>query len=370
MARGKIVVAMSGGVDSSTTAFLLKQEGYEVVGVHFQVWQPPLEWEKATTPRKDHLHRHSPHDALKVAELLGIQLFTVDIAERFRKKIVDPFVKEYLAGRTPNPCVVCNEEIKLTLLLQKAKDVGAEKVATGHYAVVEFDTAQGRYILRRGVDRKKEQSYYLGRLTREKLRFLKTPLGSMTKAEVRRIAESAGLPVAGKTESQELCFIPEQDYRRFVSQYAQHILGKDINTPGDILDTRGNVIGKHKGIPFYTIGQRKGLGISSLRPLYVVEIDLSRNVIIVGDKEEVMARGLIGERANWVSIDPPATEIEVDCQIRYRHPPVKARVESFPGDKVKVIFSAEQPAITPGQLAVFYHQDILLGSAFITGVLR
>lgn len=369
--KEKIVVAMSGGVDSSTTAYLLMQEGYDVVGLHFQVWQPSWEWKETTTPGKEQFPTPSAEDAQKVAHFLGIRLFIVDIAERFHKKIVEPFVKEYLAGRTPNPCVVCNEEIKLALLLQKAREIGADTVATGHYAIVEFNAEQGRYILRRGTDRNKEQSYYLGRVKKEKLPLFKTPLGSKTKAQVRDIAKSAGLPVAQKAESQEICFIPpHQDYRSFISGYALRILGKNINIPGDILDTRGKVVGRHKGIAFYTIGQRKGLGISSARPLYVLEIDPVRNVIVVGEREETMACGLIGEQANWVSIDPPSTELEVDCQIRYRHHPVRARLKFLSEDRVKVIFSTPQPAVTPGQLAVFYHQDILVGSAFISEVIR
>lgn len=359
---------MSGGVDSSTAAYLLHQQGYEIIGVHLVEWETPAEWEIAVA--KKNPRRHASHQAKVVADFLGIKLLTLDIAEIYRKKIVEPFVEQYLQGKTPNPCAVCNDEIKLSILLEKAKELNASGVATGHYARIEYDEGAERYFLRRGIDRDKDQSYYLGRVKKGKLPFFKTPLGNQTKETTRRIAREAGLPVAQTTESQDVCFILERDYRQFLLNYARFVLGKSIIEPGPIYDTEGNLIGQHKGLPFYTIGQRKGLRISSPHPLYVVEIDPKQNALIVGEKDKVFARGLIGEEANWVSIEPPAGEIEAEVQIRFRHSPAPACLRPIDNNLVEVNFSQPQPAVTPGQLAVFYQGDILLSSAFINKVIK
>ena len=305
-----------------------------------------------------------------VANQLGIPCRVVDVAGDFKKRIVVPFVQSYLSGKTPNPCVVCNDELKLEALLAQATEVGAEHVATGHYARVEYVSTSGRYEIRRSVDSTKDQSYYLGRVKAAKLPFFKTPLGNLTKKETRAIALRAGLPVAARQESQEICFIPCNDYRWFLRRYASDILHRDIAVPGPIYDVHGNRIGKHKGLPFYTIGQRKGLGISAAVPLFVVDIQPENNALIVGGKEYVFSPGLLAEQPNWVSADPPDNEVVVEVQIRYRHSPAAARLLVMQPDRLRIQFMEPQPAVTPGQLAVFYRGDVLLGSAFISEKIR
>lgn len=368
MHKGKIIVALSGGVDSGVAAYLLKQEGWEVIGVYLQVWQPPAEWWGECSMRNI---VSLPLARVKmVAEALGIKLITVDISQHFYQKIVEPFVRQYLQGKTPNPCVVCNEEIKLAVLLEQARELGASAVATGHYARVELDQKTGRYVLLRGIDHQKDQSYYLGRVKAEKLPWFKTPLGNQTKETTRKMAQAAGLREVVSRESQDICFVPEQDYRQFIINFARFMLGKEVQKPGPIYNTEGRQIGEHQGIIFYTIGQRKGLGISASQPLYVIEIDPHRNAVIAGNREQILAGGLIGEEVNWVSITQPAGEIEVEVQVRYRHPPATARLIPTGDDKVEIRFQKPQPAVTPGQLAVFYQGNMLLGSAFISKSLR
>ncbi len=368
MHKGKIIVALSGGVDSGVAAYLLKQEGWEVIGVYLQVWQPPAEWFGERSMRSPTTLTISR--ARLVAETLGIKLITVDISRTFYQKIVEPFVQQYLQGKTPNPCVVCNEEIKLAVLLEQARELGASAVATGHYARVEFDQKTGRYVLLRGIDHQKDQSYYLGRIKAERLPWFKTPLGNQTKETTRKIAQAAGLWEVVSRESQDICFVPEQDYRQFIITLARFMLGKEVQKPGPIYNTEGRQIGEHQGIIFYTIGQRKGLGISASHPLYVIEIDPQRNAVIAGNREQIFAGGLIGEEANWVSINQPSGKIEVEVQVRYHHPPATARLIPTGNDKVEVRFQKPQPAVTPGQLAVFYRGEMLLGSAFISKSLR
>lgn len=367
--KKKIVVGLSGGVDSSVAALRLREEGYDVIGVHLVVWKPPSSWDE-----EDHLHGVSTSQTAEasqaVAERLGIPCCVVNVADEFKKRIVEPFVQSYLSGKTPNPCVVCNDELKLEVLLAQAAGIGAEHVATGHYARVEFDLANDRYVIRRGIDSAKDQSYYLGRVKSGKLPFFKTPLGNLTKKETRAIAIRAGLPTAVREESQEICFIPCRDYRWFLRHYAADILHRDIAVPGPIYDVRGKRVGNHNGLPFYTIGQRKGLGISSTRPLFVIDIQPENNALIVGGKEYIAAAGLLAEKPNWVSVDPPDKEIDIQVQIRYRHPPAAAQLDVPQPDKLRIQFSEPQLAVTPGQLSVFYRDDVLLGSAFISETIR
>ncbi|MCX7765630.1 MAG: tRNA 2-thiouridine(34) synthase MnmA, partial [Candidatus Sumerlaeia bacterium] len=235
---------------------------------------------------------------------------------------------------------------------------------------VELDQRTGRYVLLRGIDCQKDQSYYLGRVKADRLPWFKTPLGNLTKETTRKIAQVAGLQEVSSRESQDICFVPEQDYRQFIINFARSELGKDVQKPGPIYNTEGQKIGEHQGIVFYTIGQRKGLGISAPHPLYVIEIDPQRNAVIAGNREQILAGGLIGEEINWVSITQPPEEIEVEVQIRYRHPPANARLKPLGEDRVEIRFHQPQPAVTPGQLAVFYQKELLLGSAFISKSLR
>jgi tRNA-specific 2-thiouridylase len=361
----KVIVALSGGIDSSVAAHILKSDGYEVVGVHLNLWCAPAEWNGGSPEGAG-----GAESARQVAEHLGIEFHAIEARDFFRSTIVEPFVREYLRGRTPNPCVVCNNAVKLALLLEKAREIGAEYVATGHYAIIELDPDLERQVIRRGTDNTKDQSYYLARITRDKLPHFKTPLGRLTKNKVRDIALELDLPSRHQPESQEVCFIPSDDYRGFVTRYARECLDEEEPKPGLIYDTKGNEIGRHKGIPFYTIGQRKGLGIAAPEPLYVIEIDVARNALVAGTKDEALFSGLTGTQPNWLATDPPEEPMDVAVQIRYRHTPVQARLTVKNNGTIEIHFATPQPGVTPGQLAVFYNNDTVLGSAFIKGPLE
>ncbi len=357
---------MSGGIDSAVAAHHLTREYDRVTGVYLHMWTPPRDW----SPSHHGTHsvtslQHSADKARAVAERLGIDFKEHDVAGDFLLRIVEPFVMRYLHGATPNPCVECNEKIKLAALQALAAEIGAEHVATGHYVRVEYSDVHRRWVLRRGADAAKEQSYYLARLDAKRLHRFKTPLGDYTKDTIRERARSLNLPVAGEAESQEICFIPSDDYRSFLKHYAEDVLDTKVSQEGPIFDTSERIIGEHKGLPFYTIGQRKGLGISAPHPLYVVDIDTRRNALIVGRKEETYSHGFLGERPNWLSIEPPGEPFEADVQIRYRHTPAPAMVTTLEDSRVEIRFEQPQPAVTPGQLAVMYRGDILLGSAYI-----
>ncbi len=358
---------MSGGVDSSIAAYLLKQEYREVIGVFLRLWRSPREWNSAQRCIDE--DEECLQDVRKVAEEIGIELVVQDVADEFKTKIVDPFVVAYLEGKTPNPCVICNEEIKLTRLMDEANRRGAEAVATGHYARVQFDKEIRRYVLLRALDQTKDQSYYLARITKQRLPYFKTPLGDKTKQEIKRLADELGLHSARKKESQEVCFIRDPDYRTFVANYARRFLQREIGRPGKIVDTEGNVRGEFEDISFYTIGQRKGLGISAPRPLYVVDIDTERNLVIVGEKDKIFSSGLVAEHPNWLSMEPE-DKIAVKVQFRYRHEPADALLRILDERHVEIMFKEPQPAVTPGQLAVWYRDDVLVGSAFITRGVR
>ncbi len=345
----KVAVAMSGGVDSSVTAAILQEKGYEVLGLTMRLWKDPQYTGGAGAV--DHLSGDLM-DAREVAQSLGITHHTVDIVEKFRREVVDNFVAEYGRGRTPNPCVVCNKRIKFGELLRKSLSLGAHALATGHYVRTGWDPDRGRYYLKKGIDRDKDQSYMLYTLSQEQLSRTLFPLGVLPKSYVRQKAARLGLPVAQKSESQEVCFIPGNDYRRFLRQQAGDF------PSGPIINTTGKIVGRHKGLPFYTVGQRRGLGISSPEPLYVVEIRYTDNTLVVGNRKETFARSLIAAGLNFIALDKVEKPLEITARIRYQADDVPGCL--YPPDKLgraRLEFGEAQQAVTPGQSVVFYLND-------------
>ena len=361
----KVVVAMSGGVDSSVAAALLKQAGHEVIGITMKVHPD----EEPGEPRRfgGCCGIEDTVDAARVARKLDIRHYVVDFREVFAREVIDDFCREYLSGRTPNPCIRCNRYLKFDTLLTRARQLDAERVATGHFARVKFDEDSHRYRLLRGVDGGKDQSYVLYGMTQEQLGHTLFPVGELTKREVRDIAAKLELPVADKPESQEICFVTDDDYARFVTEYTGH-----EPKPGPILDTDGRVLGEHRGIASYTIGQRRGLGITTkgTEPRYVVAIDPERNSVTVGGKEDVYGDRLTASALNWIAFDRLEREIEVTAKIRYRHEPAAATVAPLEGDNASVTFREPQPAIAPGQAVVFYDGDAVVGGGLIMRVVQ
>lgn len=346
----RIAVAMSGGVDSSVTAALLLQQGHDVIGITMRLFAP-----RATGIGS------AVHDAAAVARHLGIPHHIADFEQDFSRLIIDDFVNEYRCGHTPNPCVRCNRHIKFGLLLEKARELGADLLATGHYVRATVDPDGVRH-LRTAINTRKDQSYFLYTLTQPQLRQLVFPLGEMeSKETVRRLAREFGLPVSEKGDSQEICFIPNDDYVAFLE-------GSGALTPadGDIVHLNGKTVGRHHGTHRYTIGQRKGLGIAWSEPLYVTSIDAEHNVVFVGERQHVLAAGLRAEGLNWI-ISPEGEEFAGACKIRYRHQPVGCRVRLLSDGNCDVHFDIPQKAVTPGQALVFYQNDEVLGGGRIVG---
>lgn len=351
--KRKIAVAMSGGVDSSVTASLLKQQGHEVLGITMRLFAP-----RGDGPGS------AAHDAAVVARHLGIPHHLADFEPAFGELIVADFIAEYRNGRTPNPCVRCNRFVKFGLLLDKARELGADLLATGHYVLKTCDP-DGTCHLRTAACIRKDQSYFLYTLTQERLQRIVFPLGEMeSKDEVRRLAREFGLPVAEKGDSQEVCFIPGDDYVAFLEGS-----GALAPIPGDIVHVNGQVLGRHQGTHRYTIGQRRGLGIAWSEPLYVVGIDSERNVLVVGEEANVFANGLLAADLNWI-VTPEGKEFAATCKIRYRHHPVACRVRLEEGGRCEVRFGEPQKAVTPGQALVFYRGDEVLGGGRIVEAFR
>ncbi len=355
--KTRVVVGMSGGVDSSAAAALLLEQGYDVVGITLKLWPQDCvsrAEDKCCGPQ-------AVTDARSVSHKLGIPYYLVDEAEDFQKQVIDYFASEYKAGRTPNPCVMCNEKLKFGTLINRARQLGAEYIATGHFARVEKCPGTGRMLLKRGRDPRKDQSYFLFSLRQEQLARSLFPLGDLTKSDTRCVARENNLKTADKEESMEICFVPDKDYGKFLQQ--ANLVQKHR---GEIVDLHGHVLGHHDGIEFYTIGQRKGLGISSPRPLYVIELDAVNNRVVVGD-DSALERDEFGvERCNWISCDVPPASIEVLAKIRYNHPGTPATVTPQADGRARVKLHTAQRAITPGQACVFYQDDLVVGGGWIT----
>jgi tRNA-specific 2-thiouridylase len=353
----KIVVAMSGGVDSSVAAALLKEQGYEVIGITMQL-QP--------SDRLDACRElDSVTHAKKVAQRLDIRHYVADFRDIFARDVIADFCREYSLGQTPNPCIRCNRYIKFGALLKRAQELGADMVATGHYARIERDNDSGRYLLKKGTDRHKDQSYVLCMLTQEQLGHTLFPLGNMTKDEVRYTADKLGLPVINRAESQEICFIPDNNYAKFLVEYAGI-----TPRPGPIINRQRKVIGEHQGIIYYTIGQRKGLGIASRDPLYVTAIDPEENTITVGGKNGAYATRLTASDLNWISIEEPDSPVNVKARVRYRHREAEATVTPAGAGEVMVEFKEPQMAPAPGQAVVFYDGNTMVGGGLIAYVYK
>ncbi|EOC99957.1 tRNA 2-thiouridine(34) synthase MnmA [Caldisalinibacter kiritimatiensis] len=360
MDKNKVVIGMSGGVDSSVAAYLLKKQGYEVIGVTMEIYE-----EKNA---KNDVQEISSvvSDAKKVAEKLNIPHYVVDLKDIFKEKVIDYFLHEYGRGRTPNPCIQCNKHVKFKALMQKAFDLGAYYLATGHYANVIYDKDVDRYLIKKSEADKKDQTYMLYNLTQEQLKHVLMPLGNFEdKEKVREIASELGLSVANKEESQEICFIEDDDYIRFIKENASYKI-----KPGHFIDTEGNILGKHKGITNYTIGQRKGLGLALGKPVYVIDILPEENVVVVGDAEKVFGKELIAEDINFISMSNLEEPMEVKAKIRYNFKEQPATIYPIEKDKVKVVFEKPVRAITPGQAVVFYKDDILVGGGTIVRKVR
>lgn len=350
---------MSGGVDSSVAAALLKRRGYDVIGITMQVW-PDLD--PGVAEREGGCCSLSAvGDARRVCDRIGIRYYVLNFKEIFEKKVIDYFVDEYLSGRTPNPCIMCNKHIKFGELLRRAEELGAEFVATGHYASVVHDESSGRYLLKKSADAKKDQTYALYGLTQYQLAHTLMPVGGYTKDAVRGIAQEIGLPVAHKPDSEEICFVNDNDYGRFIEQRKPGRVES-----GYFKDTDGNILGVHKGIVHYTVGQRKGLGVTFGKPMYVVGIDAEDNSVILGDESDVFSDTLYASDLNFIPFDTLDEEISVTCKIRYTAKEAPAVLTPLADGTVKVSFGAPQRAITPGQAAVFYDGDTVIGGGTIT----
>ncbi|MFP5231035.1 MAG: tRNA 2-thiouridine(34) synthase MnmA [Acidobacteriota bacterium] len=370
--QGTIAVAMSGGVDSSAVAALLRAQGHPIVGLTLQLWnQRRLAANYAglglpeTVPQGRCCSVDDVYDARRVAEHLGIPYYLVNAQERFENEVVRPFVSEYLAGRTPIPCTLCNNHLKFDQLLLTARQIGAERIATGHYARNRYDPERGRWILSRPEDKSKDQTYFLFGLTQTQLSRTLFPLGEMCKPEVRSLAADHGLELAQKPDSQEICFIPGGSYQNFLGAYFAE-QGRELpDTSGELVNTSGQILGHHSGIHTFTVGQRKGLGVSSPDPLYVLRIHPESRQVAVGNDSELLRSRLIADRLNWVSIPEPTAPIRVSIKIRHRHEPAAATLRVIGPDTVEAIFDQPQRAVTPGQSAVFYQGDEVAGGGWI-----
>lgn len=350
---------MSGGVDSSVAAYLLKEQGYDVIGVTMQIWQEDKEYEER---EGGCCSLSAVDDARRVAQKIGIPFYVLNFRDSFKRNVIDYFVDEYIQGRTPNPCIACNKYLKFNELLQKAKGIGADYVATGHYAKIE--ERDGRFQLIRANDDRKDQTYALYNLTQEQLEHTLMPCGEYTKDKIREIAKEIGLDVHNKKDSEEICFIPDNNHGRYICEAAPNKVRE-----GNFVDKQGNVLGKHKGIVYYTIGQRKGLGLALGRPVFVTDINPVTNTVVVGPEEDIFKTDLVCKEVNLISVDKLEGPMEVEAKIRYSAKPAKATISPMENGRVKVSFEDKQRAITKGQSVVFYKDDLVVGGGIIESLL-
>jgi tRNA-uridine 2-sulfurtransferase len=354
--RQRVVCGMSGGVDSSATAALLIEQGYDVIGITLKLWPQDCvnrAEDKCCGPQ-------AVTDARAVCDKLGVPYYLIDEAAEFQKHVIQYFADEYKAGRTPNPCVMCNQNLKFGRLIDRADQLGADFIATGHFARIEKNADGSRHLLKRGRDSRKDQSYFLFSLRQDQLARAIFPLGEKTKSDTREVARHCNLKTADKEESMEICFVPDNNYGGFLQQ--ANLVQK---TRGDIVDLHGHVLGQHDGIAFYTIGQRKGLGITTSKPVYVVELDAENNRVVVGDDSALDRDEFTADRCNWHPFDKLTEPIEVTAKIRYNHPGASATITPLENNRVKVKLHSPQRAITPGQAAVFYQDDLVVGGGWI-----
>jgi tRNA-specific 2-thiouridylase len=364
---GLVAVAMSGGVDSSTVAAVLLQQGRAIVGLTMQLWNqrrlPELQGEGPAQHRCCSLD--DVYDARRVAQHLNFPHYVVNFEDQFEQRVVRPFVEQYLAGRTPIACTNCNTDVKFEPLLLMARQIGAERLATGHYARIRRNEQTGRYELLRARDDSKDQSYFLWGLTQEQLSLSEFPLGELIKEEVRALAREVKLPVAEKPESMELCFVPNGNYVQFIQAYSREV-GKPISdAEGDIVTEDGTVLGRHTGVHNYTIGQRKGLGFATGKPVYVLAIDPEKNRVIVGEDDSLRTTSFEIENVNWISVAEPTAPLRAQVKIRHKHDPAHATVKALPGNRARITFDSPQRAITPGQAAAIYSGDVVLAGGWI-----
>lgn len=353
----KVVVGMSGGVDSSVAAYLLKQHGYDVVGVTMQIWQD--ESHEEIENKGGCCGLSAVDDARRVAAMLDIPYYVMNFKSEFKRDVIDYFVREYLAGRTPNPCIACNRYVKWESLLTRSIQIGADYIATGHYARI-CELPNGRYAIRNSVTAKKDQTYALYNLTQEQLKRTLMPIGDYTKEEVRKIAEDIGLMVAGKPDSMEICFVPDNDYASFIEKETGV-----TSVPGDFVDVDGNVIGKHRGVIHYTVGQRKGLGIAIGKPAFVVAIRPEQNQVVIGEDRDVYTERLYANNLNFMAVDDIPEPVHVKAKIRYSHEGAYCTVRKIDSDTIECMFDQPVRAVTPGQAVVLYDGEYVLGGGTI-----